>query len=94
MITHVSTIVPDPWAEAEEADIIIVRYEPEEGKPLSKAELFLRRFLKWFGRLSMLALGAAALSPNTFNVPLNDRPWVFVIFIFWFVAFCAGFFNS
>jgi len=51
------------------------------------------RLLKWFGILSTVILGAAAFAPDTFNVPLSFRPWIFLTFTFWFCAFCAGFFN-
>jgi len=79
--------------EEDEADIIVIHYEPRsrtEGKSMS----FIRHLVKWFGVLSTVALGAAAFTPATFNMPINFRPWVFVTFIFWFFAFCAGFFNA
>ena len=78
--------------EEDDADIIVIHYEPRssiEGNSRS----FIRPLVKWFGVLSAVALGVAAFSPATFNVPINFRPWVFVTFIFWFFAFCAGFFN-
>lgn len=76
----------------EEADMIAIRYQPiamEEGKTVR----FLRPLLKWFGTLSTIALGTAALAPHVLNVPMQLRPWVFLTFIFWFFAFCAGTFN-
>ena len=78
--------------EEDKDDIIIIHYEPRsrtEGKSIS----FIRHLVKWFGVFSTVALGAAAFTPSTFNMPMNFRPWVFVTFIFWFFAFCAGFFN-
>jgi hypothetical protein len=53
-----------------------------------------RRLLKWFGILSTLLIGTAAIAPDTFGIPLDLRPWVFLISIFWLVTFCAGFFNT
>ncbi len=91
MITKTST--PEFHStEEDKADIIIVRYEPKpeaDGKFIQR----IRRPLKIFGYISTMAWTAAALAPNTFNVPLNFRPWVFVTFIFWFFSFCAGLFN-
>lgn len=53
-----------------------------------------RRILKWFGILSTLLIGAAAIAPDTFGIPFVLRPWVFLTSIFWVIAFCAGFFNT
>jgi hypothetical protein len=78
--------------EEEQADIVIVRYEPGVETP-GKFAQFMRRPLKVFGFLSTAAWTVAALTPNTFNVPPNFRPWVFVTFIFWFFGYCAGLFN-
>lgn len=52
-----------------------------------------RRILKWFGILSTLLIGAAALAPDAFGIPLGLRPWVFLTSIFWLLAFCSGIFN-
>jgi hypothetical protein len=49
--------------------------------------------LKWFGMLSTGLLGAAALAPDVFRIPTAFRPWVFIIAIFWILAFCAGMFD-
>jgi hypothetical protein len=49
--------------------------------------------LKWFGALSTVLLGAAALAPNAFGIPLGVQPWVFLTSIFWSFAFCAGVFE-
>ena len=78
--------------EADQADIIIVRYEPAPETP-GKFIQFIRRPLKVFGFISTAAWLAAALAPNTLNIPQNFRPWAFVIFIFWFFGFCVGVFN-
>lgn len=56
--------------------------------------LFSRRQIwKWFGILSTLLLGAAALVPDVFGIPATIQPWVFLTAIFWVFAFCAGIFN-
>jgi len=52
-----------------------------------------RRILKWFGILSTLLIVAVAIAPNTFGIPLDLRPWVFLTSIFWLFASCAGFFT-
>ena len=91
MITITST--PEiTTCEEEKADICIVRYEPDT-RVQGKFIRFIRRPLKWFGVISTVAWSAAAFVPNTFNVPLNFRPWVFVTFIFWSYGYCAGLFN-
>jgi len=91
MITTTSKSEIQP-CEVDEADIIIVRYEPGT-RAQGKFIHFIRRPLKWFGFLSTVLLGTAALVPNIFTVPLYARPWVFLAFVFWLFAFCAGFFN-
>jgi len=53
-----------------------------------------RRILKGFGICSTLLIGAAALVPSMFGIPVGLRSWVFLTSIFWFFAFCAGMFNS
>jgi hypothetical protein len=65
-----------------------------ELKKQDNTRFSMRQLLKGFGICSMLLLGAAALAPNVFGIPLGLRPWVFVVFIFWFFAFCAGMFHS
>jgi hypothetical protein len=79
--------------EKEDGDIVFLRYKtPEEaGKT---APTFKSRILQWFGTIIMLALGAAAFAPNAFHLSAGFRPWVFVTFIMWAVAFCAGMFSS
>jgi hypothetical protein len=54
---------------------------------------FKRRLVKWLGLLSALSLGAAAFAPDFFRILPAWRPWVFVISIAWFFAFCAGMFD-
>jgi hypothetical protein len=54
---------------------------------------FMQRFLKWFGILSTIVLGAVAFDPNSLHISLNVRPWIFLVFVMWFFAFCAGMFN-
>jgi hypothetical protein len=75
-----------------EADNNVYRHVPRERRQ-GDSMRFIRLLVRWFGILSTLALGAAALSPDTFNVPLQWRPWIFLTFIFWFFAFCGGLFN-
>jgi hypothetical protein len=90
MITR--PITPTYPTGEQEADILVIRYVPGP-RIRGKTMKFLRPILKWFSLLSTIALGAAALAPDTFNVPAPFRPWVFLTFVFWFFAYCAGFFN-
>jgi hypothetical protein len=78
--------------EEEETDVTIVHYVSVRNleRPVIR---FLRPILKWFGLLSAIAWGAAALSPATFRVPVSLQGWVFTIAILWFFGFCAGLFN-
>jgi hypothetical protein len=72
-------------------NIIILRYVPQDE---TQNELtFRQRLLQWFGRLSMLALGAAILAPNALHISAGFRPWIFVAFILWVTAFVMGVFN-
>ena len=91
MITKTSTTEFNA-CEEDNANATIRHYE---SKPESQGKFinFIRLPMKVFGVLSTVAWSAAALAPNTFNVPLNLRPWVFVTFVFWFFGFCAGLFN-
>jgi hypothetical protein len=52
------------------------------------------KFLKWFGVFSTALLNTVVLLPNTFNTPIQIRPWLFVINVFWFLTVCSGIFNS
>jgi hypothetical protein len=49
--------------------------------------------VKWFGALSTALIGLAALAPNVFGIPAALHPWVYLVSIFWFLAFCAGMFE-
>jgi hypothetical protein len=53
-----------------------------------------RQLVKWFGIASTIMLVIAAITPDTINIPLNWRPWVYLTAIFWIFAFCTGTFNS
>lgn len=52
-----------------------------------------RRLPKWFGIGSTVLIGAAALLPNLFGIPADMQPWVFLLSIFWYFAFCTGMFD-
>ena len=81
MITHTSSPVKFSKKETK---------MKKQGKVMFSAH----QLLKSFGILLTLVWGTAALAPHLFNLPLNMRPWIFVTFIFWFIAFCAGVFSS
>jgi hypothetical protein len=51
------------------------------------------RIRKWFGVSSTALIGAAALAPSAFGIPAALQPWVYLVSIFWFLAFCAGMFE-
>lgn len=78
--------------EEEEADFTIVHYVSLKNlkRPVSRS---LRTIVKWFGLLSTIAWGVAALSPNTFRIPGQMQGWIFMTAILWFFAYCAGLFN-
>ncbi len=78
--------------EEEEADFTIVHYVSLKNleRPAIRS---LRPIVKWFGLLSTIAWGVAALSPATFKIPTALQGWAFVVAIVWFFAYCAGFFN-
>ncbi len=50
--------------------------------------------LKMAGVFSAIVLNATVLSPNTFHVPPQIRPWLFVVNIFWLITICSGIFSS
>jgi hypothetical protein len=50
--------------------------------------------LKAAGLFSSALLSTTALSPDTFRVPLELRPWIFVVSIFWFILVCSGVFTA
>lgn len=90
MITN--TASPVPHSKNGKGNSLAHR-EPPRVKTQGNAMFSKRRILKWFGILSTMALGAAAIAPDAFGIPLDLRPWVFLTSIFWLLAFCAGFFN-
>ena len=65
----------------------------KELKKQEKVTLSRHLIWKWFGILSTLLIGAAALAPNAFGIPAAVQPWVFLTSIFWVLAFCAGMFD-
>lgn len=89
MNTNLSNRISD--IEQEEK-IIFVHYEPEKRAERRFVKL-LRPIVKWFGLLSTLAWGVAALSPETLRVPEHLQGWTFLAFIAWLFAYCAGVFN-
>jgi hypothetical protein len=90
MNTNVSDSL-SPFQE-EEADFIIVHYVSLKNleQPVLRS---LRPIVKWFGLLSTVVWGVAALSPETFKIPVPLEGWTFVIAVMWFFAYCAGLFN-
>lgn len=90
MNTTISNCISE--SEQEENEITIVSYEARE-KAEGRFIQGLRPILKWFGLLSTLAWGAAALSPNSFRIPVPLQGWVFTIAVVWFFSYCAGLFN-
>lgn len=88
MNTNVSTHMSD----IEQEEITMIRYEPKN-ETAGRFIQWIRPILKWFGFLSTLAWGAAALSPNSFGISAAQQGWVFTIACIWFFAFCAGLFN-
>ena len=61
----------------------------EPGKSMS----FKRQILRGLGMISTLLLGAMALAPDSFRISQSWRPWLFMISIAWFFAYCAGMFD-
>ena len=51
------------------------------------------KLLKWIGIFSTALLNAAVLLPNTFHVPIQIRPWLFVFNIVWIASICSGIFT-
>lgn len=47
-------------------------------------------FWKWFGYLSAVLFSAVAMAPDAFNIPMNMRPWLFILAIFWFFIVSSG----
>jgi len=48
---------------------------------------------KLAGVLSTAGLAAASVAPNTFNIPLPMRPWLFIFTIAWTVLVASGVFS-
>ena len=48
---------------------------------------------KLIGILSTAGLAAASISPNTFNIPLPVRPWLFMFTIVWALLLASGVFS-
>ena len=90
MITNAAS--PVPHSKNGKGNFPVLRETPRV-KTQGDVMFSKRRLLKWFGILSTLLIGAAAIAPDTFGIPLDLRPWVFLTSIFWLVTFCAGFFN-
>jgi len=90
MITHSASHISHVWYEEENhLDIRATAGLTKE----DNAIVSVRRILKWFGAISTVLLSAAALAPDTFEIPVNLQPWVFLTAIFWALAFCAGMFD-
>ena len=45
------------------------------------------------GVLSTAGLAAASVAPNTFNIPIPMRPWLFIFTIAWTVLVASGVFS-
>ncbi len=90
MITNTTSHLPLSKNGKEKLNTL---HEKTEVKIRGDAIFSKRRILKWFGILSTLLMGAAALFPDAFRIALDLRPWVFLTSIFWILAFCAGFFD-
>jgi len=52
-----------------------------------------RRFWKWFGYASTVILSVGAVTPQTFDIPILWRPWIFLASVLWLFLFSTGFFN-
>ena len=48
---------------------------------------------KLAGILSTTGLAAASVAPNTFNIPIPMRPWLFIFTIAWTVLVASGVFS-
>lgn len=48
---------------------------------------------KLAGILSTVGLAAASVAPNTFNIPVPMRPWLFMITIAWALLLASGVFS-
>ncbi len=45
------------------------------------------------GILSVVGLAAASLAPNTLNIPVPLRPWIFMFTIAWTLLLASGVFS-
>jgi hypothetical protein len=52
-----------------------------------------RRIWKWLGYASTAILLFGAVAPQTLNIPLQWRPWVFLVSILWIFLFSTGSFS-
>lgn len=90
MITHsTSTTSHVRYAEENNLDIRSTTGLAKE----DTAIVSVRHIIKWFGAISTILLSAVAIAPATFRIPTNLQPWVFLVAIFWILAFCAGMFD-
>jgi hypothetical protein len=90
MITHSASPASHGWYEEKNhLDIHVTAGLTKE----DNAIVSVGRILKWFGATSTVLLSAAALAPDTFGIPVNLQPWIFLTAIFWVIAFCAGMFD-
>ncbi len=48
---------------------------------------------KLAGILSTTGLAAASVAPNTFNIPIPIRPWLFMFTIAWTLLLVSGVFS-
>jgi hypothetical protein len=53
-----------------------------------------RNLDKWVGYLSTIAVLFVAITPNTWNIPILFRPWIFLGAVIWIVTFSSGVFSS
>jgi hypothetical protein len=90
MITHSTSTISR--VRHEEKNNLDVRTTPRLTKE-DNAVISARRVLKWFGAISTVLLSTVALVPGPFRIPANLQPWMFLIAIFWVLAFCAGMFD-
>jgi hypothetical protein len=89
MITHSNSTSHVRYAEENNLDIRSTTGLTKE----NIATVSVSRIIKWFGAITTVLLSAAAIAPATFRIPTNLQPWVFLVAIFWILAFCAGMFD-
>jgi hypothetical protein len=49
---------------------------------------------KLAGILSTAGLAVASVTPNTFNIPVPIRPWIFMFTIAWTLLVVSGVFSA